>query len=330
MEKFLGWGMSVIAVVFSLSVLWYLYKNDFSKETLEPMYPMLGIVAVSFFLYAKLIWIDAPAPQTYETTITILQNLSTGRAYSVQNTFSHSTHNYSPFSVDGIVKMEQNTQGNLFKSIRDAREFGNISDGEILLTPLEYTLLTWLSKYQRPSWVNRDTASTGILSSMRSSQSLVPEQLNQGYPLHGNRGDEYDKFLTNNPIQIKFPRNSRIFLDADKRTRSIRIESDTSIATLKIEYIGGNSIRRHNSSLARTVFREKKIRPQKGVIFYEHNYRLSWAMDTNKLYRFSTKAKYHKEWFLYVQRGLELDFSNESVISIINTKNREKNNAIPN
>ena len=54
-----------IIVIFSIGSFWYVYVNNFSRETLDILYPAVGAIVFSMYLGLKIGFINAPEPEKF-------------------------------------------------------------------------------------------------------------------------------------------------------------------------------------------------------------------------------------------------------------------------
>jgi hypothetical protein len=138
----------LLPVLFTVFCTIYLYANDFSKETMEVIFPAIGAILLSFYLAFKSIYIDAPKSEQFGGPVAILLDSASGELHGVPR--QSLGFSLSPDEFRGASIIDKLPLYNAFKTldlpekVRQAMQ--QRGDGEIVKYVVEYALLSWLSE----------------------------------------------------------------------------------------------------------------------------------------------------------------------------------------
>ena len=302
--------VAILVVAFAVICVFYLCANDFSKETLDVVFPVVGAILLSVYLGFKAVVIDGPAPTRFGGTVAVILDEVSGETFSVPRP----SLNF-PLPIDeyrGAQLIETLPLYNAFASLdlpKRLRQSGtaNSLPPEILDYLVEYSVLSWLTYPDLA--VGAENIRTARLISGGGSSVGVPTDLR---PVRTDIGGmERNPFIQANPITLRLPAGSRV---ARLGESPLAIQITTRQSTLRMTKTGLEMERLAEPSTpdAEKLFRILDLprNPQHLILL---GYRLEFEAVQCSWSRNSWQAKREAVWIARIQRQFHRDFSWERV-----------------
>ena len=318
MEQTMAYVFLGFILLFAAVSIRYLVANDFARETLEVLFPAIGAIFLCFYLGVKSIWIDAPQPKIFGTSVAVLHDSGNGQIHGM----ALSNIKYLPtldefrgvHLIDTLPLYDAFKTLDFSKTLREVSHDLNCPANVLIEQIVEYALLQWLCNLDvrvgyHPAPMRRLILSAG-------GGGFVRDHLVETAVSNGMR--DMNPLLKALPIMIPLPKGSRV-VRSDGRRLSFKIQ--TRHTTLEFRQIGSgievlDTPRGNDAERIYSAFRLPK--KAQGLRWLGFNLEIT---ATQKAFpRFSKQAKLEAEWVSRLQTQFERDFSWERLRAIYTGK----------
>jgi hypothetical protein len=301
----MGVAFILLAFLFLAFSIWYLYTNDFAKETMEVIFPAISAILLAFYLAFKAIYVDAPKPEHFGGPVAILLNSSSGELHGVPQPslrFPSSIDEFrGAFLIDELPRYNAFTILALPEKVRRAEP---PMPPEIVGYTIEYALLSWLTK---PDMVPGAT--------LRRTQKLIAGSGGTvGVPTNlvavkaVDRSMSRNPLLATSPLDLLLPKGSSVSR-IDGKPLSVEIRTRHSI--LQVRWLGTTcELLRGPLTPDHTKLYEAlslPLHPASNLTLCAYDVEFEFRQGSFR--RFSRQAKLESEWFARIRSQFEQDFS---------------------
>lgn len=285
----------------------YLFVNDFARETLEILFPVVGAILLSGYLGFKSIYLDAPNPVKFGVPIAVLHDFGHGQIRGMAPRSIQHRPRFNEFRgaelLDTLPLYNDFKQQGFAEVLQDVSQEPN-SPAEILIEHfVEYALLRWLCNSDVS--VGYIPAQTSHLISLSGGGGGLQRDL-VNTPISGGINDP-NPLLVASPFNIPLPQGSKVVRSDDRR---LSFQIVTRHTTLTFRYSGGGM-----ETLDRPIRKEdERIYSALGLPNTVNNVRMLGVnievMATQASFsRYSRQAKMEAKWIDRLKEQIEKDFS---------------------
>jgi hypothetical protein len=289
----------VLALGFAGFATVYLLSNDFAKETVEAIFPAIGAMLFSFYLAAKLIWVEAPAPQIFSSLVAILTDRNNG------------IHGVPKPSVQFPPNLDEYRGAELITNIPAYHDFRRVAvTGNDAQDVLEYAILKWLAQPDLAPGANWEPAHKLISGGSRGGRAL--SHLAHVSIAVGDMRE--NRLIAGAPFALNLPPGSSVERVAGARP-SFQIRTPHSTLSVRWEGTSSQQVLPPATDEQRRLY--AAVDPSSASLpgAALHGISLKFEFTQEPFSRFSPAAKAEAAWAIYVQTQFERDFSWEHVRS---------------
>lgn len=305
-EKLMAYFFLALIFIFAFISFFYVQKNSFSRETIDILFPAIGAILFSVYLGVKTVWLDAPAPKKFGTTIAVLHDSRNGKISGLYPlVLKHLP--LSLYEFRGAQLIDTLPLYNDFKSLDLPVALRDTSGQPIIHAPIqrliEYSILEWLSytDMRIGSSVSRTTEIMGTQGgSVTFSSYLIPVTASLG-------DEETNPFLKARPISLNLPPGSNII-----RTKEHPIDMQivTKHSKIRIRSSGGpwGVLETPFGKVQKRMYEDLGISGKPEGLGM-HGFNIEFEASQVRYKRFSKQAKIEAKWIERLESQIEKDFS---------------------
>ena len=165
----MGYLFLAIILAFSCIAAFYLWTNDFNRETYPIVFPAIGAIALSVYLGIKTVWIDKDNPQESKVTVALLHDRVAGQVLPITG---------APFVDDppelrngywGLKEIARYPFYNKLKEIpfwnhlKATKDDNSNSSHRVIDQLVEYAVLDWIAQ-RAPAYNLIDSSEITLLT----------------------------------------------------------------------------------------------------------------------------------------------------------------------
>jgi hypothetical protein len=304
----MAYMFALLILVFASGALFYLFSNNFARETLDVLFPAVGAILLSAYLGFKSVVIDRPEPKKFGTNIAVLHDTAQG---TVSGMYPNSVQFISRFAeFKGAELIGTLPLYNDFKTIpisemlRDVQHSPSSASNRLIGDLLEYALLTWLNLPEQTVGYIPSRQIT-LITGGGGSGGMRPNLVSTPIVSIG----EPNLLLQTRPMTLRLPNSSNV-----KRSRSpeggLQITIETSHTHISFSFTGSawQLVSPPIGPEAERIYENARIpRNPKGLGL--HGFSVEVEARQFAFRRFSNQAKVEAEWLNTLERNLKKDFS---------------------
>lgn len=306
----MGYLFLAIIVAFSGIAAFYLWTNDFNRETYPIIFPAIGAIALSVYLGIKSVWIDKDDPHESKVTVALLHDRVAGQVLPITG---------APFLDDppklrngywGLKeiarypfynKLKENPFWNHLKATSDDN---SNSSHRAIDQLVEYALLDWLA--QRAPAYNLIDSSEIILLTGGGGGSR--SHAGKRFTVSASQADEGNPLLVAREIEIRLPEHSRIVRYDKDVGFDISVETRHSTVKFFLTSKASNAFERSYETVGQALRQRTglpDVTPNLSIVG------LSVSLETSQFpfSRFSDQAKLEAIWLDRLHASFDKDFS---------------------
>jgi len=325
--------MILASMLFFIVVcLYYLWLNDWAKETADVIVPIIGALGLTGYAMVKLFILDVPEPLKFSDVVAIKHQARNGIIQGVP-TIHAMFERYSSFpKTNDLVIPLYEFRGTSLLIVPFLHGFALKNHFEPELSKpfgekppilvsyiLEYGFLSWLSTYNDLLIGATERNDWGLISKGRSivqpPEDLIPV-LTLGQELEKN------PFLNVEPLTLRLPKGSKVGRDLREET-ALFIRTPHSTLKVKISPVGMETLENTdfndpesaketnslNKRLTQLYYRLLRLIHTDKSVDFLYAYRFEFEFFQNSDVRFSKQAKKEAKWGAYLQTQFTKDFS---------------------
>jgi hypothetical protein len=312
-----GTGLAFLFVIIGFAgvALWYLWKNDFARETLEAVFPALGAILLSFYLGYKTAFIDRPPPKRFGAIVAILHDAAKGSVSGMHPMYRNVeiiVRHPSMFSeFDGVRRIDSIPSGDILieEQLRDTANPPWTRADEMIADILQFAVCEWLRDNPQ-NWLGAEPMGPTI--------EIIP---GAGKRSGGSKPKDSEwirisstdnPLLVARPVSLLLPHGSRARAEGNHEERLLFIETRHSKVTLRISPRGWQGLADTIDPDGQRLYAALKLPADRSNLDI-NIFELEVVADQGSFARFSEQAKVEAKWFPRLERNLDDAFSWERV-----------------
>ncbi len=306
----MGYLFLAVIVAFSLTAAFYLWANDFNRETYPIIFPAIGAIALSVYLGIKVIWLDEHDPNQSNVTVAILHDRVAGQVLPVTGRSFDSDPAELFYGYRGLkeiarypfyTKLKEN---GFWNKLKEEKDDNSGSSHRAVDQLVEYAVLDWLA--MRAPAFNLVESTEIILIQGGGGGSTKFAQ--KGVKVPATQPDEGNPLLTARAIEIRLPEGSRIVRQDKGPGFEISIETRHSRVRFVITGGASNPFKRSYERVGKTLRQRLNLAEETPSLSIVG---LSVSLETSQVAfsRFSDQAKREAIWLDRLHASFDKDFS---------------------
>ena len=306
----MGYLFLAIIVAFSCIAAFYLWTNDFARETNPIVFPAIGAIALSIYLGVKTVWVDKDDPHEAKVTVALLHDRVAGQILPITGGLFLDD---PPELRNGYWGLREIARYPLYNKLKEHPFWNHLkvteddisnSSHRAIDQLVEYAVLDWLAQ-RAPAYNLIDSSKITLLTGGGGgSRSHAVKR----FQVPASQPDEGNPLLTAREIEIRLPKHSRIIRYDKDGGFDISVETRHSTVKFFLTSKASNAFERSDEAVGQILRQRSRladVTPNLSIVG------LSVSLETSQFpfSRFSDQAKLEAIWLDRLHASFDKDFS---------------------